>query len=494
MMDASPQAPIYSRITSNALYSLKGNLMTSGSLFVMNLVLARTFSPLDLSLIFIVMSVTGISMALAELGIPQAITVKLSERISKGVLYQGVENIRSIIISSFSLGLTIAFLFALGLMTISGLFPFGQENNLVSGALKISSWWILFSSILKLSQGVFSGFQEMRYSFLLNITSEPFKLLAALVALFFGFYWKELIWGWTVVYLFSSLFCMILLILFLNKKRVGLMVRMPQCKKEILVQGLLLYSPVLGSFLIPYMMNLILAKHGVEDVSFFALTFSLTSVYFVIFNAFSLAFLPAATQLMVQKDRERLATIVVVGVKYIGLGGFVILLTFYFLSDTILNILYGAQYVKAGPLLQLLAFGVFFDIFKTIYDPLLMGTRHGGTVTLIEWIKFGMVLLFSPFAIERFGLLGTGIVLFVSFMVASCLKIFFIDRYLSIKLFKPMGGIGCLAGGLLLYHFSNIPFPVILVFWIFTVFYFKLWIWREVKYMWSLVHITSGKG
>lgn len=495
MMDSSPRDPIYNRLTSNALYSLKGSLVTSGTLFVINLVLARTFPPLDLGFIFVVMSITGIFMVIAEVGIPQAVTIKLSERISKGVSYQGVGNIRSIIISSFSLGLTIAILLTLGLVILSGLFPFGQENNFVSDALKISSLWILFSSILKLSQGVFSGFQEMRYAFLLNVTTEPFKLLAALIALFFGLYWTELIWGWTVVYLISSLFGIVLLIFFLNKKKIGLDIsRSPHCKKDILTQALLLYSPALGSFLIPYMMNLMLARHGVEDVSYFALAFSLTSIYFVIFNAFSLAFLPAATQLMVQEDKERLSTIVVVGMKYIGLGGFSILLTFYFLSDTILGILYGAQYMKAGPLLQLLALGVFFDIFKTIYDPLLMGTRHGGVMTLIEWIKFGMVFFISSFAIERFGLLGTGIVLFISFMVASCLKILFIDRYLSIKLFKPMGGIGCLASGLILYHFFRIPLLVIIAFWIFTIFYFKLWVWREAKYIWSLIHITSGRG
>lgn len=493
MTPSFPAEPIYSKITLNVLYSLKGSVVTSGSLFLMNLILARTFSPLDLSLIFIVMSVTGIAMVIAEVGIPQAITVKLSERVSKEMSYRGPD-VPSLILSSYLLGILISILFVLGQYFISDLIIFPNSDSTIVTALKISSLWILFSSFLKISQGVFSGFQEMRYSFFLNITSEPLKFIAVLFALFSSLYWKELIWGWTFVYFFSSLFCMVLIFLFLNKKKIDLNFGTPQCKKEILMQGLLLYSPVLGSFLIPYMMNLILARYGVGDVSYFALSFSMTSIYFVIFNAFSLAFLPAATQLMVQEDKERLANIVIVGVKYIGLGGFVILLIFYFFSDKILGILYGAQYVKAGPLLQLLAFGVFFDIFKTICDPLLMGTRHGGIVTLVEWIKLGMVLLFSSIAIERFGLVGTGITLFASFMVASYLKILFIEKYLSIKLSKPMGGLGCLAGGLILYHFFKIPFIIIIVFWILAIFYFKLWVWREVKYIWSLVRITSGRG
>ena len=491
MMPPPHREPIYSNMTANALYLLKGSLVTSGSLFVMNLILARAFTPLDLSWIFIVMSVTGISMVIAEVGIPQAVTVKLSERISKGISYQGVGDISSVVISSFSSGMIMAIIFALGLFFISDLIPFSQGSNVIAGALKISSLWVLFSSFLKISQGVFNGFQKMKYSFFLNTLVEPLKFLLVIGALLFGLNWRELIWGWTFTYFLSFVFCAALLFLFFNKERIDLNFGAPQCKKEILIQGLLLHSPILGYFLIPYTLNLILARHGVGEVSYFALSLSLTSIYFVLFNAFSFAFLPAATQLMVQEDKERLANIVIVGTKYIGLGGFVILLIFYFFSDKILGVLYGSQYVRGEQVLKLLAFGVFFDIFKTIYDPLLMGTRHGGFVTIVEWIKFGMVLLFGSIAIERFGLLGTGLTFFVSFLAATSLKIFFIQRYLSIELFKPMIGMGCLVGGLLLYHFLKIPFIIIILIWAVAVYYFKLWVWREVKYIWSLIRYAS---
>jgi len=320
---------------------------------------------------------------------------------------------------------------------------------------------------------------------------EPLKFLLAVFALLLSLHWEELIWGWTFIYFLSVLFCVALLFLFFNKEKIDLNFWTTQCKKEIFIQGLLLYSPILGSFLIPYILNLILARYGVGEVSYFALSFSLTSIYFVIFNAFSFAFLPTATQLMVQGDKERLANIVIVGTKYIGLGGFVILLLFYFFSDWILAIFYGAQYVKAQLVLKLLAFSVFFDIFKTIYDPLLMGSRQGGIVTIIEWIKFGIVLLLGSITIERFGFLGTGITLFASFLTASSLKVFFVQRYLSIGLFKPMMGMGCLLMGLILYHFLKIPFIIIIIIWAVAVTYFRLWVWREVKTILALIRFTS---
>ena len=156
MMDPSPRDPIYSKITSNVLYSLKGSLVTSASLFVMNLILARALPPLDLSFIFIVMSVIGILAAIAELGIPQAATVKLSERISKGISFQGVGDISSIIFSSFSIGMIVAILFVLGLFFISDFIPFSQASKDIADALKISSLLIFFSSFVKISQGVFN--------------------------------------------------------------------------------------------------------------------------------------------------------------------------------------------------------------------------------------------------------------------------------------------------------------------------------------------------
>jgi O-antigen/teichoic acid export membrane protein len=489
-MDPSPRDPIYSKITSNVLYSLKGSLVTSASLFVMNLILARALPPLDLSFIFIVMSVIGILAAIAELGIPQAATVKLSERISKGISFQGVGDISSIIFSSFSIGMIVAILFVLGLFFISDFIPFSQASKDIAGALKISSLLIFFSSFVKISQGVFNGFQKMKYSFFLNITVEPLKFLLAVFALLFSLHWKELIWGLTFIYFLSFLFCAALLFIFLNKEKIDLNFGASQCKKAMLIQGLLLYSPILGSFLIPYILNLILARYGVEEVSYFALSLSLTSIYFVIFNAFSLALLPAATQLIVEEDKERLTNIVIVGAKYIGLGGFGILLVFYFFSDFILGFIYGTQYVKAQNVLKLLAFSVFFDIFKTICDPLLMGTKHGGVVTIIEWIKFGMVILLGSITIERFGLLGTGITLFLSFLTASSLKLFYIQRYLGIELLKPLMGMGCLLLGLLLYHLANIPLIVLAIIVAITIYLFKLWVWREVKYIWSLIRFS----
>jgi O-antigen/teichoic acid export membrane protein len=440
--------------------------------------------------VFIVISVTGTFMAITELGIPQAVTVRLSERISRGVPYRGSGDVSSIILSSYTVGIMIAFAFMLGLFLISKFISFSVFNIDIASALKLSSFWILISTILKISQGVFNGFQKMEYSFLLNITLEPLKFLVVISALLFNFNWKGVIQGWTITYGLAFLFCLGLLFIFFQREKIALNLKAPRCKKEIVGQGLLLYSPTLGSFLIPYILNLILATHEVSEVSYFALCLSLTSIYFVMFSPFSLAFLPAATQLMIQKDKERLANIVIVSVKYIGLGGFGILLVLYFLSNLLLGIIYGPQYVKAQQLLKLLAFSVFFDIFRTISDPLLMGTKHGGVVTLVEWIKVGLMIAISALSIQRFGLLGAGAALFVSFLTASSLKLFFIQRYLNIELLKPLIGIGCLLGGLIVYHFIHIPFIFLVLFIWAIIYYFKLWVWSEVKLIWSLVRLS----
>lgn len=489
-MPDSLDKTIYQKITSNMVYSLKGSIVISGCLFLANLILSRLFPPLELSLVFIVISITGIFMTISEMGVPQALTINLSERISKGPSSMGRSEINSMIVSSYTLGAMIGIVLTVVLFLSSNFISFKVSNIDITSALKMSSIWILASILLKVSQGVFNGFQKMKYSFFLNSIVEPLKFWVVILALIFGFSWKGVIWGWTLAYILAFLACTFLLFIFLNKEKIPLTFKPKQCKGEMLQKGLLLFSPALGSFLVPYILNLVLAKHEVSEVSYFALSFSLTSVYFVIFNAFSLAFLPAATQLMVQKDKERLTNIVIVGVKYIGLGGFGILLIFYFFSGFILRNLYGSQYLKAQQVLILLAFGVFFDIFKTISDPLLMGTGRGGVVTVVEWIKVGMILILSSFAIERFGLRGAGIALFVSFLTASFLKLFFIQRFLNIRLLRPLAGIGCLLSGLIVYHFVRIPF-FILIIWMGTIiYYFKLWVWGEVKLIWSLVRLS----
>lgn len=489
-MPESLDKTTYRKITSNTLYSLQGSIVISGCLFMTNLILSRLFPPSELSLVFIVISIAGIFMATSEMGIPQAVTIKLSERISKGRSSGGGSDINSIIISSYTLGGIIGVILMLFLFLNSNFISSKISNVNIASALKVSSIWILASIVLKISQGVFNGFQKMKYSFFLNSIAEPLKFWVVILALIFGFSWKQVIWGWTLAYIVAFLACVLLVFIFLNGEKIPLVFRTKQCKREMLHDGLFLFSPVVGSFLVPYILNLILAKHEVSEVSYFALSFSLTSIYFVIFNAFSLAFLPAATQLMVQKDRERLSNIVIVGIKYIGLGGFGILLVFYFFSGSILKNLYGSQYLKAQYVLILLAFSVFFDIFKTISDPLLMGIGRGGIVTVVEWIKVGMIVILSSFAIDRFGLVGAGMVLFVSFLTASSLKLFFIQRALDIRLLRPLIGIGCLLSGLMVYHFVRIPFFILIIWMGAIIYYFKLWVWGEVKLIWSFVRLS----
>jgi len=489
-MYASIDQSVYRKITSNTLYSLKGSIVTSGCLFIINLILSRLFPPLDLSLIFIVISITGIFMVASEMGIPQAITINLSERISKGASSRGVLEINSIIISSYTLGALIGVILMLLLFFNSNLISSKVSNVDIACALKISSIWILTSILLKISLGVFNGFQKMKYSFFLNTFVEPLKLLVVALALIFSFSWQNVIRGWALTYVVGCLASLLLLVIFLHKEKVPLNFKDKQCKGKILRDGVFLFSPILGSFLIPYILNLVLAKYEVSEVSYFVLSFSLTSVYFVIFNAFSLAFLPIATQLKVQKDEEHLRNIVVVGVKYIGLVGFGILLIFYFFSGLLLGNLFGAQYIKAQQVLKILAFGVFFDVFKTIYDPLLMGTGRGGIVTIVEWVKLGIIIVVGSLTIERFSLLGAGITLFVSFLVASSLKLYFVVKYLNIDLLKPMIGIGCLLAGLTVYHFIHFPFVFFVIFIGIIIYFFKILAWGEIKLILSLIRLT----
>ncbi len=102
VMHDSLDQSVYRKITSNTLYAFKGSLVTNGALFIVNLILSRLLPPLDLSLIFIVTSITGIFMIVSEMGIPQAVTVNLSERISKGPSFRNGFDIPSIIFSSYT--------------------------------------------------------------------------------------------------------------------------------------------------------------------------------------------------------------------------------------------------------------------------------------------------------------------------------------------------------------------------------------------------------
>lgn len=462
-MDSREARILHDRAAKNTFYSLLGSLLTNGSLFLANLCLARAYSPADLGALFLVMSITGVFMVLAELGIPQAVTIRLSESVGQERSADRPERgVNSILGSSYAVGLTAGVILTVLLAALSPFFSPHLSRADLGSALVISSLWVSTSMLLKICHAVFNGFQRMEYSLLLAVLSEPGKLLVVLVALLFNASWSAVVWGWTGVYVGSMAVALAITLAFLRAKGYSPALEASSHQKKLLRQGLMLYSPVLGAFLLPYLLNIVVGRYEVQYVTYLTLCLSLTSVYFVVFSAISLTLLPVTAHLAARGESGRLVRITTTVLRCVGLSGFAILVLFHFFGAKLLKILFGLEFEGCEEFLRILTAAVFFDMFKTVLDPLLMGTGHGGLVTLLEWIKVGVILMVGCFTIERYGLTGLSWTLLAVFTGIAAAKVILARVVVGLKALRPMAGIGLLAGALGVFHGGSIH-PLIFI-------------------------------
>jgi O-antigen/teichoic acid export membrane protein len=191
--------------------------------------------------------------------------------------------------------------------------------------------------------------------------------------------------------------------------------------------------------------NLLVGKLlGVTALGIYAIAFNIANfgadyfsskVYRVIFPAFS----------KIQDDKYDLRQAFLKTTKIVSILAFPFCVILFLMGDELIRVIYGLKWLEAVPVLKILAFAGLFNTLPVAMGPLFNASGHPKAGFWFSVIQVVIFLLFIAPAAKLFGLVGIGIVVSVSALVAVIAYLPFTMKLISLKITDIFN---CLKSGL----------------------------------------------
>lgn len=179
--------------------------------------------------------------------------------------------------------------------------------------------------------------------------------------------------------------------------------------------------------------NLLVGKIlGVKALGIYAIAFNIANfsadyfaakVYRVIFPAFS----------KIQSDIFDLKTAFLKTTKIVSIFSLPFCIILIFFADLIIKIMYGPKWLEAIPVLRILAFAGLFNSLPVAMGPLFNATGNSKFVFWFSAIQVGLFFIFITPIAKLYGLVGVGIVVSLSQLIAIIAFLPFTMKLISLK-------------------------------------------------------------
>jgi stage V sporulation protein B len=470
----------YRKLTVNSVYLVVGSIFANMTLFFSYVLLARFFEPDAYGTIMLIISVNATFVLIAEMGIPVALTKFIPEEI------QNPQRVGMLISSGLKMMLGISIVFAIILYILSPKLSSIFFENDVGLLLKVTTIWIFCLLFYRLIIGVFNGYQEMKFSLISTFLFDGFRFLFLVIAVLLGSAIDGIITAWSAAMITGLLVITVIFIFFLKKRNVRIKWASNQGLR-VIRYSIFLALPFLGIYFIPYLFNLLIGCLSTpENVAFFSISLSLSSIIFLFAIPLSTVLMPAASEAFASGDWSKIKISSRAFLKYLWLFSFIILFALCFFGRHIITFIYGEKYISAFGPLTVVAFAVFIESSKVVTNPLLNGTKHARTVTLIEAIRFGLIFGLGSIFIYLRGINGAAIALLIANTVSTVSKIYRVRKDLNVNLVDIMLQFIPLVIVLSTSVLFNLPWWLFGAVGIAIILYFKMLSLHEIRIILSL--------
>jgi len=172
---------------------------------------------------------------------------------------------------------------------------------------------------------------------------------------------------------------------------------------------------------------------GITALGFYGIAFNIanfSSDYFgskvhrVVFPAFS----------KIQNDKYDLKQAFLKTTKLVGIFAFPLCAILFLMGDELIRLVYGVKWIEAIPVLKVLAFAGLFSTLSTAMGPLFNASGHPKAGFWFGVIQITIFFMFIAPAAKLFGLVGVGIVVTVSALIAVIVYLPFTMKLISLKI------------------------------------------------------------
>ena len=295
--------------------------------------------------------------------------------------------------------------------------------------IQVFSLVLPFSVLIYVLTSTLRGLQNMKYyTYTWDISKSAVTLIMIVLFFYLGFGIIGAVYAYYIGYVLAC----ILGIYFVNK---AFPIFRKSIKAKPITKTLFLFSLpiILGSFMRMIMNWFDIFMLGVfvssAEVGIYSMAIATAALVLVMAEAFNYIYLPVASEMFGKGDLKGISVIYKSVVKWVFSLSFPLFLIMVFFPSTILNILFGGDFVNGSVVLGVLSFGYLMMAVSTmaIANLIAIGKTKINllNMSISAAINFALNLILIPV----YGIFGAGIATGASLLVLALLSNFYSYKY-----------------------------------------------------------------
>lgn len=399
--------------------------------YLLRLLLARNLGVEEYGLVYAVMATFGLVSIFQNLGLGEAITKYTAAYTAQGRPQKIKESIlwsMLLLFSSTAVIALVAYLLAdwLGAMYF--------DSTIAAPLVKVYAIGIFLSPLGTILLAVFRGRQQMHYSAAYQ-AAQSILLFLATALLVLRFEWGAMgaIAAYIVMYV-----CMYVIFLPLLrtipdffKKRTSLQTSTP---KMLLAYGLPVMLTGVAGIILTYTDTVLLTVFSsLDEVGIYQAALPTANILLAVNGIVGTVLLPMVAELWEKKRSSLISSAVRDLYRFVFLAVLPGVVGFVVYPAIIMNLLFGAEYVAAGPILAVLSLGSLFLILNGINAATLSGLGTPKENTKAVFIGAGVNLGANLILIPLFGGLGAAISTLFSSVMIFLASTYLLHKDISVK-------------------------------------------------------------
>lgn len=175
-----------------------------------------------------------------------------------------------------------------------------------------------------------------------------------------------------------------------------------------------------------FIKSFIAERSGIEELGLYQAMSNITTQYLPVFvSSMSVYLLPHLTE---QKSNQNFIIETNTSIRLILLIASAPLIFLVCFSDLIISILYTNDFVSGGPILDVLMINSIFGITNRLLVVCLISKKYLKEILIFDLITFGVILLFSYFLYDSFGLISISSAFLFGGLIHFMLMFWFLNR------------------------------------------------------------------
>lgn len=415
---------------------LKGGLAVFISIFIatifgyiLRLYLSRVLSIEEFGLLYAIIAFFALFALFRDMGLNSAIVKYVPEFLVSRRNDKIKASITFNIIFQISVGLAIA----LPIIFFSDYIALSYFHTIEArAALEIFGVMFLIGVFTGVFQSCLQGFNRMDYYSIAQPISTISTLIAILALAYLGFI--GVIWGFfisAIIVAFATFFLM--LKTFPNFFRIKGVID-KKLSNNLLKFSIAIFIGGIGGYILGYTDTLILTYfRSLEEVAYYQVAWATTQVLWIIGSIVSTVMFPIISEIVAKKQKKLLLN----GIEILTKIAFITILPFCLItiafSDIIITFLFGAAYLPASVVLQILSIHALFYTLWVIYSTTLIGLGMPGLNTKIILAVSIFNLVGNLITVPIYGIIWAALFTTTSFAIAFVVSFYVLRKNIEVK-------------------------------------------------------------